>query len=431
MKKFFYLLLIAVFLFSLTSCTLKNKSIGDEDDVQGGVDNISESDKSESSVQNITLEEVYSTGEIKYNDFYMDFYADDEIDWFDTDFDDLFKYKYNDKYGYADAEGNIVIKEQFDRAGKFSEGKAFVKKNGKWEIIDTAGNVLKTFSEEIEIKSEAYFKNGKAIFSHDYSFDGQPEVIIIIDEKYNVSSIELPSNTDIKIFNTPEFSGIAYSNWFTVDGRIYTLIDYTGKEIWKVKYNNIKYNEEAFMKEYCNALGRYACFSLNAMMINDGYMNIINEDGKWGLLDVKTGNVVLECKYDYVGIYSDGLLPVCSYGKWGYIDIQGNEVLKPSLNYTEAITNGRGLNFEDGSINLIEKNGNVICTYDINSTKKVYNISPFSKKKGLTFVGLDSDTYLLSSSGEVLASYDSGNLSVNITKNYIYAEGQMYKMVRK
>ncbi|MEG0826220.1 MAG: WG repeat-containing protein, partial [Bacilli bacterium] len=52
----------------------------------------------------------------------------------------LAQVKVNNKWGYIDKQGNIVIKNKFEGAGDFSEGLASVKINGKWGYIDKQGN---------------------------------------------------------------------------------------------------------------------------------------------------------------------------------------------------------------------------------------------------------------------------------------------------
>ena len=50
------------------------------------------------------------------------------------------------KYGYINAEGQEVIKPQYDDAhDTFNEERSAVKKDGKWAIIDTKGNLLSGF----------------------------------------------------------------------------------------------------------------------------------------------------------------------------------------------------------------------------------------------------------------------------------------------
>lgn len=55
--------------------------------------------------------------------------------------DGLARFVENQKFGYKDKDGNVVIKPQFFDAADFSEGLAYVKKGktSMWGYIDTAG----------------------------------------------------------------------------------------------------------------------------------------------------------------------------------------------------------------------------------------------------------------------------------------------------
>ncbi len=55
------------------------------------------------------------------------------------------KGKGNEKEGgwfFIDKDGNTVIKETFEQISRFSEGRCWVKRNGKWGLIDTDGKLL-------------------------------------------------------------------------------------------------------------------------------------------------------------------------------------------------------------------------------------------------------------------------------------------------
>lgn len=61
---------------------------------------------------------------------------------------ELLTFQMNEKYGYLDRRGNEVIEAKFDEAGAFVDGKAVVKRNGKYMLIDSSGNVLVQYTAD-------------------------------------------------------------------------------------------------------------------------------------------------------------------------------------------------------------------------------------------------------------------------------------------
>lgn len=45
------------------------------------------------------------------------------------------------KYGYIDKSGKVVIDAQYDEAKNFKDGSAKVQVNGQWKTIDKKGNI--------------------------------------------------------------------------------------------------------------------------------------------------------------------------------------------------------------------------------------------------------------------------------------------------
>ncbi len=61
----------------------------------------------------------------------------------------------DNRYGYADADANIVIAPRFDKAGDFHEGRAIVEIKGKVALIDKQGNyILEPHYDHIEFDEE-------------------------------------------------------------------------------------------------------------------------------------------------------------------------------------------------------------------------------------------------------------------------------------
>ncbi len=60
----------------------------------------------------------------------------------DCDSDYLFSVYLKGKYGYINCAGNMTITPQFDLAHEFHEGLAAVEINDKWGFIDKTGKIV-------------------------------------------------------------------------------------------------------------------------------------------------------------------------------------------------------------------------------------------------------------------------------------------------
>lgn len=64
--------------------------------------------------------------------------------------------KKDDKYGFIDMTGELVIPCEWDDAYSFSEGLSSVEKDGKYGFIDTTGNVVIPCEYEDVAYSDGY-----------------------------------------------------------------------------------------------------------------------------------------------------------------------------------------------------------------------------------------------------------------------------------
>ena len=102
----------------------------------------------------------------------------------------------------------------------------------------------------------------------------------------------------------------------------------------------------------------------------DGIQRIKDDDSYlYGLLD-KYGNVIVPCKYDMIIHFDEDvrLAAVCSpYGKWGYINTSGKEVLPCEYEHVDdRFYCGRALVKKYGKYRYIDKYGDlkIQCEYD-------------------------------------------------------------------
>lgn len=92
--------------------------------------------------------------EVKKNDKYALFSLDGAqltdyaYDYFSAEAETIIGFKNDGYYGYMDLSGNVLIPATYDGIGTFVDGKAIVKKNGKYYLIDESGTTLVTYKAD-------------------------------------------------------------------------------------------------------------------------------------------------------------------------------------------------------------------------------------------------------------------------------------------
>ncbi len=254
-------------------------------------------------------------------------------DWRDRydDIDDfeggIARVELDDKYGFVDQQGNVLVPVIYNKVRYFSESLAPVNNGfdynnkGEWGYADKSGRIV----IPIGFKMAGAFSGGKALVKFD-------------EDRYgfiNKQGKEIRSLTDK--------NGIRYflgSGWYhfyevTVDGKI-GFYDDNGDEIIPIKYDDFKttYNGGLFSKN-----------GLIAVSLN----------GKWGFVD-ENDQAVVPFIYEALDHFDDdGPASVKLDGKWGYIDAKGNVVIPMQYDWAESFYHGTAkvsLNKDEFYINI-------------------------------------------------------------------------------
>lgn len=165
--------------------------------------------------------------------------------------DDLIPVCVDGVYGYY----NDMAEYQFGKyeyAGIFQDGKAAVKQNGKWHIINAKGEAV----------------------SENYS-----EIVLDYTGRYLIDDKVL-----VKINNNS-----------------YAICDEDLKQLSSFKANNVD------------------------ILTEDGLIAFCQND-KWGFIDCD-GEIVVKATYDNAKSFSNGVAAVCKDGLWGFIDQMNNLVI--------------------------------------------------------------------------------------------------------
>jgi len=241
------------------------------------------------------------------------------------------------KYGYFDKTGTEIIPAVYDGAKEFSEDLAPVKSGELWGYVDRNGNMV--------IKPQFYdaniFSEGKAAVKTDSGYMGKNWCYI--DKKGNIVIAS-------KFYSAGRFSkGVA---------RVTT--DFTKKSGFS-NHQHGYINKEGTV--ILSDPGR-TTYREDFHFYSEGRFPAAGDSGQFGFMD-ESGNMVIKDQFETVHSFSDGVaavaikitspdmlkgLPILDKFSgdkekqlWGYIDINGNWIVKPTLTYAEDFKEGIAL----------------------------------------------------------------------------------------
>ncbi|MEM7511103.1 MAG: WG repeat-containing protein [Bacteroidota bacterium] len=305
----------------------------------------------------------------------------------------LFPVKKENRWGFIDIEGGLVLDFQYDFARPFSEGFASVKQNGKWGFINKEGVLVIPYKFDLAYS----FSNGRACVK-------QGEKESYVDRNGNLIS---PFIFD---------SGYEFinSHAVVVINDYYTLIDTFGNLICDPVYTSVDEFQEGLARvildrqngdinvrtfAYIDSTG-FQVLTLEPLQLGgdfkEGLAIFQDESGLFGFMD-KDGEVVVRCIYNYVSNFHNGLAGVQIDSKWGFINKSGVIVIQPKFDDHWSF-NGNMCWVKEGELwGLIDKKGEYLIT------PKFIGAVPFWKDK-LSWVYQDEKYHVIDHSGTFLIS---------------------------
>ncbi|MBN2893207.1 MAG: WG repeat-containing protein [Bacteroidales bacterium] len=252
----------------------------------------------------------------------------------------------NGKYGFLDKNGNLAIPYKFNSADDFIDGKAKVRigdrNTGKYGFINRKGEFFTKMYSQV-----SDFENGISIVEN----DGKQAVIDTsgkeISKWYDNISNFYENYARVKTGEKYSFIskfGDQFNLWFDDAGDFsggrakikigekWGFVGKNGEIAVRADYDNVWNFENNIAKVELN--GKNAFIDLNGKMITD-----------W---------------FDRIFMFSDERAVICKDNKWGYIDITGRIVIKPSYDRAFAFTNGEAIVVSNGKMVKIDKFGNYI-----------------------------------------------------------------------
>ncbi len=268
--------------------------------------------------------------------------------------DGLASVKKDDKYGFIDITGKLVIECIYEEVGEPSENLIAVKKDGKYGFIDYKGNNVIPFEYDYADK----FSTGVAYVTKDYSgkligtdgsiiyenvFSNIYDGIAMIEENGKWGFVDNEGNIVIEcVWDDVEFPSEGLVG-VCKDGK-WGFADYSGTLVIDTTWD--------YIWPFSNGMAKVANARANGYGIDKyGFINKLGEN---------TIPVTLIDAQDF----SDDLAPVCGNNLWGYLGINGKQVIACEYDFVSSFINGVAVVGKDGKFMLINKNGEVISIYD-------------------------------------------------------------------
>lgn len=220
----------------------------------------------------------------------------------------LFIIRVGGKAGFIDKNGKIIIEPQFENAEDFLEGIAPVKVESKWGFIDEAGKIV--IEPQFEWVVWHYFSDG----------------LIPVGYKNKTGAIDKTGRFVVQ----PKFESVGEFSEGIVPVSIEKGVTEYGLYFEKWIYLD-RYGNRIINKEF----GGASRFVDGRAFVKVGF-------DEWALID-KNGNEVTKkhfSSFDSYNMFSDGLVAVRTKKKYGFIDRNGNFIIKPRFNQASNFYEG-------------------------------------------------------------------------------------------
>lgn len=259
----------------------------------------------------------------------------------------------DERYGFIDKKGNMVVPCIYERVKNFSEGYARVYKDGKYGFVDVQGIMVLPFNYEfagdfseglaaIRGSGESQYaymnKKGEIVIPEFQAYSASPfqgGIAPIEISKRNTQFIDKKGNVVFKC--QPEYRCYGYKDgYYIMDNHV---IDLKGNIIVPPKY--VKTSEPS--EGYCGVLFR------------GENMNLL-----WGFYNIDKNIEAIHPQYDDVRIFSEGLAAVKQNKKWGYINKQGDLIIPYRFNEAYNFQKGFAFVKSDEGYAIIDKQGKMV-----------------------------------------------------------------------
>ena len=303
----------------------------------------------------------------------------------------------NNKCGFVNKYGEVIVPCEYHICRAFNEGLSTVLKNNKWGAIDETGkeviqcqyDELLSFHEglaKVEEKGKwgVINKKGEIVIPiiYDYiSYFHEELASVKLDDEWGVINkkgevvipiglgpIDLFHEGLARVYDKTEDS----AGFIDTDGNLVIPYIYDRTSGFKEGLARVEKNGKW---GFINKSGEVVIpFEYdNAYDFQDG-LAIVAKNGKLGLVN-KLGEVIAPCKYNALCNFNGDLAQVKLNDKWGFINKSGEVVIPFEYDYISNFQEGFSQVLKDGKIYYIDKNNQKLnLKIIINEASDIFNI---------------------------------------------------------
>lgn len=292
----------------------------------------------------------------------------------------------NDKYGFIDKTGSYTIEPNFDEVTDFSEkGLAVAWYDKEAFLINTQGAIVKALPSEVNAARK--FHNGRAAVCtrhHKWGFINEEGKYAIEPQYYDAMDFcnGMAAVKAQKYNNIYEWGFIDTAGTMLIQPSFYYADSFSANGLTSVTHSTPffvidKTGQKAFDKTFTGTVH----------YLEDNLAVARKYEGKVGWLD-KNGNWVLKPQFDGLSPLVNGLAAASINGKYGYIDKSGNWVIKPKFDHAyNFAANGLACVEVDDKYGYIDKTGNIVI-------KPQFDLANDFADNGLALVKIEKDGYI-------------------------------------
>ena len=226
--------------------------------------------------------------------------------------------------------------------GDFHEGRAWFSKNEKCGFVDKKGNVI----VPAKYYSVADFKEGRAWVANEDNHDHAWCGYIDLDGKEVVPiKYRVPLEEGYKAISFSEGLAAVQMRTDNYDSPIYGYIDKMGNEVIPAKFSIAGNFKNGIASVYLDFDDSAVYIDKTGKVLTEKELKSHHEivtflqGDKMGLKHLD-GNVVVPGEYDIIQNYSEGMAAVCKGNRWGYVDSFGNNIIPCSYHSRLFYDNG-------------------------------------------------------------------------------------------